>query len=161
MATPTFSPTPDTTLPISHTLTGLRHEPQWWNNCGAATLGTCLSFWGFELTQGDIAPLLKPDPEDKHIDFTEDEWQWCLANEKRIHDHASERFEASDQETIRQYHQWHQYVWPDSPDRLAYFIGYRICESYVDTNGPDSWREIYDLSPAEALSRSGYGNWSA
>jgi hypothetical protein len=69
-ATPSPSPSP-ATLPISHTLTGLAHEPQWWNNCGAATLGTCLSFWGFELTQGDIAPLLKPDPEDKHIDVTE------------------------------------------------------------------------------------------
>jgi hypothetical protein len=41
------------------------------NNCGAATLGTNLSFWGFQLTQSDIAPILKPDPEDKHIDVTE------------------------------------------------------------------------------------------
>ncbi len=70
-ATPTASPTPSPTLPISHTLSGLRHEPQGWNNCGAATLSTSFSFWGVEMTQWEIALLLKPDPEDKHIDFME------------------------------------------------------------------------------------------
>jgi hypothetical protein len=67
--TPSLTPTP--ALPYSLTLTGFVHEAQGWNNCGAATLGTHLSFWGFDLTQSDIAPILKPDPEDKHIDVTE------------------------------------------------------------------------------------------
>jgi tetratricopeptide (TPR) repeat protein len=61
--TPTATPTP----PISVTLTGLRHEHQGWNNCGPTTLAMALSYWGREETQHDVAPALKPDPEDKNV----------------------------------------------------------------------------------------------
>ncbi|HIQ02199.1 MAG TPA: hypothetical protein EYH30_08740, partial [Anaerolineales bacterium] len=49
------------------TLDGLRYEPQGWNNCGPATLAMALSYWGREETQREIAPALKPDPEDKNV----------------------------------------------------------------------------------------------
>jgi tetratricopeptide (TPR) repeat protein len=49
------------------TLTGLRHEHQGWNNCGPVTLAMALSYWGRDETQYDVAPVLKPDPEDKNI----------------------------------------------------------------------------------------------
>jgi hypothetical protein len=67
--TPSPSPTPLPTpaLPVSHTLTGLRHEPQGWNNCGPTTLAMALSYWGREETQRQAAPVLKPDPEDKNV----------------------------------------------------------------------------------------------
>jgi tetratricopeptide (TPR) repeat protein len=49
-------------------LTGIIHEHQGWNNCGPTTFGMTLSYWGMNLTQQDLAPLMKPDPEDKHVD---------------------------------------------------------------------------------------------
>ncbi|MCK4298897.1 MAG: C39 family peptidase, partial [Planctomycetes bacterium] len=58
-------PTP--TPPIRFTLTGLRHEHQGWNNCGPTTLAMALSYWGRGETQYDVAPVLKPDPEDKNV----------------------------------------------------------------------------------------------
>jgi tetratricopeptide (TPR) repeat protein len=48
-------------------LTGLRSERQGWNNCGPTTLAMALSYWGRSETQYDIAPALKPDPEDKNV----------------------------------------------------------------------------------------------
>jgi len=66
-ATPTPSPSPSPTLPASFILTGLRHEHQGWNNCGPTTLAMALSYWGRGETQHDVAPALKPDPEDKNI----------------------------------------------------------------------------------------------
>jgi len=66
-ATPTSSPYPSPTLPASFTLTGLRHEHQGWNNCGPTTLAMALSYWGRDETQHDVAPALKPDPEDKNV----------------------------------------------------------------------------------------------
>ena len=69
--TPTPSPTPSPTLPASVLLTGLRHEHQGWNNCGPTTLAMALSYWGRDETQRDLAPVLKPDPEDKHVDVSE------------------------------------------------------------------------------------------
>jgi len=64
----TPAPTPEPTLPSRVVLTGIQHEHQGWNNCGPTTLAMALSYWGREETQSDLAPLLKPDPEDKHVD---------------------------------------------------------------------------------------------
>ena len=65
--TPEPTPTPTPTPPPSVLLEGLRHERQGWNNCGPTTLAMAMSYWGREDTQMDIAPLCKPDPEDKHV----------------------------------------------------------------------------------------------
>ena len=63
----TPSATAPAPLPSRHVLTGFRHEPQGWNNCGPATLAMALSYWGRTETQREIAPVLKPDPEDKNV----------------------------------------------------------------------------------------------
>lgn len=65
--TPSPSSTPTPTPPVSVVLDGIRHERQGWNNCGPTTLAMALSYWGRDEDQFDIAPLLKPDPEDKHV----------------------------------------------------------------------------------------------
>jgi tetratricopeptide (TPR) repeat protein len=69
--TPTPTPPPTATPPASLALTGVRHEHQGWNNCGPTTLGMALSYWGRSETQYDIAPVLKPDPEDKNVSLWE------------------------------------------------------------------------------------------
>jgi tetratricopeptide (TPR) repeat protein len=48
-------------------LEGVRAERQGWNNCGPTTLAMALSYWGRGETQTEIAPALKPDPEDKNV----------------------------------------------------------------------------------------------
>ncbi len=68
--TPTLSPTPTlapTTIPGAVSLTGIRHEYEQWNNCGPATIGMQLSFWGWQGNQGVTAPILKPNPRDKNV----------------------------------------------------------------------------------------------
>ena len=70
-STSTPLPTPTSTLQARFTLTGLRHEHQGWNNCGPTTLAMALSYWGRSEGQYDIAPILKPDPEDKNVSLWE------------------------------------------------------------------------------------------
>lgn len=70
-STPLPTRTPTATPPPRLVLTGLRHEHQGWNNCGPTTLAMALSYWGRDETQYDIAPLLKPDPEDKNVSLWE------------------------------------------------------------------------------------------
>jgi hypothetical protein len=60
--TPTFTPIPNAIL-----LSGIRHDYQKWNNCGPTNLAMGLSFWGWEGTQYDTAPLLKPNARDKNV----------------------------------------------------------------------------------------------
>jgi tetratricopeptide (TPR) repeat protein len=69
--TPSPTPMPMPTSPAGVMLTGLRHEHQDWNNCGPATLAMALSYWGREETQDEVAPVLKPDPEDKNVSLWE------------------------------------------------------------------------------------------
>lgn len=53
--------------PSSALLSGLRHEYQGWNNCAPSSVGMVLSFYGRTEAQAEIAPILKPDPNDKNV----------------------------------------------------------------------------------------------
>ena len=64
--TPIVQPTPDM-LPESTNLIVNVHEFQKWNNCGPATLSMGLRHWGWQGTQDDTAPWLKPDRNDKNV----------------------------------------------------------------------------------------------
>lgn len=63
-ATPSVQLTP---VPGRAELVGLNHEYQGWNNCGPATIGMDLSYFGKQITQKESAPILKPDPNDKNV----------------------------------------------------------------------------------------------
>ncbi|MEA3374707.1 MAG: C39 family peptidase [Chloroflexota bacterium] len=65
--TPAPSPTASPTPRAAFSLAGVRHDHQRWNNCGPTTLAMALSYWDRDETQMDIAPVLKPDPEDKNV----------------------------------------------------------------------------------------------
>lgn len=92
----------------------------------------------------------------QNIDFTEEEWIWSLEHEREIFEAAQPHLLSTDPAVIKQFHQWHEYIWPDTPDRLAYFIGFRIWEAYVSKWGPDSWIEVYSQPIETALNKSGY-----
>jgi tetratricopeptide (TPR) repeat protein len=73
-STPTITPSPTITptpIPASVLLTGFRHEYETWNNCGPATLGMQLSYWGWQGNQTITAAFLKPNPRDKNVSPTE------------------------------------------------------------------------------------------
>lgn len=61
-ATPTLTP-----MPASHSLTGLKHEYQLFNNCGPASLAINLSYWGWDGSQKNTAAFLKPNQDDKNV----------------------------------------------------------------------------------------------
>lgn len=54
-------------LPASVHLSGVRHEYQRFNNCGPVTIGMAMSYWGSQETQYQIAPVLKPNKQDKNV----------------------------------------------------------------------------------------------
>ena len=54
-------------LPTSTLLAGIRHEYQQWNNCAPSSVGMVLSYYGRQEAQAEIAPILKPDPNDKNV----------------------------------------------------------------------------------------------
>ena len=57
--------------PATAFLNGARHEYQRYNNCGPVTLGMAMSYWGSRDTQYQIAPVLKPNKQDKNVNAAE------------------------------------------------------------------------------------------
>jgi hypothetical protein len=73
---PTPTPSPTATpfpLPPSAVLSGIRHQPQQFNNCGPASLAMDLSFWGWSGDQNDTRLFLRPNREvdDKNVNPAE------------------------------------------------------------------------------------------
>lgn len=63
--------TPVADLPPATWLGPVRHEYQRLNNCAPATVAMALSFYGAEVTQYDLAPILKGGDQDKNVSPSE------------------------------------------------------------------------------------------
>lgn len=64
--TPTHTPTPEP-LPVSIELEGMGVIRQTFNNCGPANLTQVLNWYGYDITQTDVADYLKPNSEDRNV----------------------------------------------------------------------------------------------
>ncbi|MBX3061370.1 MAG: C39 family peptidase [Anaerolineae bacterium] len=65
---PTLIPTgTDAPVPASFRLTGLKWEPQLWNNCGPANLLQVLRYNQWRTDQTTVATYLKPEQNDKNV----------------------------------------------------------------------------------------------
>ncbi|MFQ6058997.1 MAG: C39 family peptidase [Anaerolineae bacterium] len=67
-ATPTATPTVALT-PVAERflLSPMSHDWQRMNNCAPTTVAMCLSYYGYDFTQFDLAPVLKGNPDDKNV----------------------------------------------------------------------------------------------
>ncbi len=68
--TPTLTSTPtptDIPLPTAILLHGLQNTPQKMNNCGPANLSISLNYYGLQLTQFDVAEVVKPHYDDRNV----------------------------------------------------------------------------------------------
>lgn len=64
--TPTQTPTPEP-LPARVVLEGMGVIRQSFNNCGPANLTQVLNWYGYDITQQDVADYLKPNSEDRNV----------------------------------------------------------------------------------------------
>jgi tetratricopeptide (TPR) repeat protein len=60
------TPTPEP-LPVRVVLPNMKVVKQSFNNCGPANLTQVLNFWGYDITQEDVASYLKPNSEDRNV----------------------------------------------------------------------------------------------
>ena len=60
------TPTPEP-LPVRVILPGVDVIKQTFNNCGPANLTQVLNFWGYDITQEEVASYLKPNSEDRNV----------------------------------------------------------------------------------------------
>jgi len=87
----------------------------------------------------------------------EAEWNWLLANEKKVYDSVNEYFndESGDNPLLRN-NKYELFEDISDSNNLYYWLGFRIIEKFVEKNGIDSWKEIYELDIEEVFKKSGY-----
>jgi len=110
--------------------------------------GLC-SFFNYEYWRRQFSPA-------KNLLYSDEEWTWCLENERHIVERVTPEFDVGNYARIAKYHQGNQHPWPGALSRLAYFVGFRICQHYVSLHGETSWRDIFAQSPLATLRKSRY-----
>jgi len=90
--------------------------------------------------------------------MSESNWNWYLANEKRLFNELKQYFEdeSGDNPLLRNDK---LQLFKEAPKSLNYWLGFRIIEKYVEKNGKDSWKDIYKLNVQDVLEKSGYKNY--
>jgi Predicted Zn-dependent protease (DUF2268) len=131
--------------------------PQFWEGrepIAFTLLALCIeeglsSYFNYEYWCREYSPA-------KNLLYSDAEWQWCLVHEREILERLTPELAVGDYAQMVKYHRGDEMPWSGPPSRLAYFVGFRICQRYVDVNGKDSWKEIYAQTPENTLRKSLY-----
>ncbi|RZM30243.1 MAG: hypothetical protein EOO88_01620 [Pedobacter sp.] len=86
--------------------------------------------------------------------MSEKDWNWYIAHEQEIFQKVKKYFYETGENPLLNNNRLK--LFPDAPKTLFYWLGFRIIESYVEKNGPNSWKELYNLPSEEIFNRSGY-----
>lgn len=79
------------------------------------------------------------------------EWEWALAHESELLAAMEPLFGSRDRADLELVASRGAEIIPGAPGAAGYFLGFRIVQAHVARNGPESWREIYDLPVADVL----------
>ncbi|MEW6753493.1 MAG: hypothetical protein AB1505_21290 [Candidatus Latescibacterota bacterium] len=96
-------------------------------------------------------------PPQEHAHFSTADWVWAEAHEQEVLRAVIPVLDSADAREISRFAQWHVYPWEGAVDRLAYYLGFRLCEAYVRRHGEGAWCRLYELEPRAAWDASGYG----
>lgn len=88
--------------------------------------------------------------------MNEDDWKWYETNEKKIFEKSKPYFKDSSEKNPLVNHKIRKEQFPDAPKSIAYWLGFKIIESYVEENGKDSWKDIYKMNAKDVLKKSKY-----
>ena len=91
-----------------------------------------------------------------YLQYSEQELNYCLNNEATIFNKLKPFLFTNNSEHAMALADRGQKIFKDGPGAIGYFLGYRICESYVKKNGEDSWKDIFTTSVKDILPMSGY-----
>ncbi len=87
--------------------------------------------------------------------MSENDWNWYLANERNLFNELKPYFEdESGNNPLLRNDKLE--LFKEAPKSLNYWLGFRIVEKYVEKNGVDSWKDIYEIDVGNVLKESNY-----
>lgn len=100
----------------------------------------------------------KITPEEAVENMSKADWDWYMQHEKEIFTKCKPYFydKSGDSPLLRN----DKYkLFPDAPQSLNYWLGYRIVDFYVQKHGKDSWKDIYTTPIQDVYKKSGYEDY--
>jgi hypothetical protein len=91
-----------------------------------------------------------------YLQYTENELNYCFQNEAVIYKKLKPFLLTNNAEHAQALANRGQKIFKDGPGAIGYFLGYRICQTYINKNGKNSWKDIYTMPVKEILEKSGY-----
>ncbi|WP_196887607.1 DUF2268 domain-containing putative Zn-dependent protease [Aureivirga sp. CE67] len=90
----------------------------------------------------------------EELNYTEEEYKVCEQNKDELISFIKDIYLKNDENLAEDFADRGVKLNEKFPGAIGYFIGLKIVEEYVKLNGPDSWKDIYFLKPAEVLEKS-------
>lgn len=94
----------------------------------------------------------------EYLQYSQQELEFCRTNEDVIFKKLKPFLFTNNREHALALANRGQKPFKEGPGAIGYYVGYKIVEAYVLRHGKESWKDIYNLSPAEVLKKSGYGS---
>lgn len=109
-----------------------------------------------------LLSLLLPDyPDYEIMGYTQDQWNWCIDNERAIWNHIMDRRDLFKTESmvLTSYLNdgpFTSEVSQDSPGRVGTWIGWRIAESYMKHNKDITLQQLVENGDAQSILENSY-----
>ncbi|MCQ2348476.1 MAG: hypothetical protein MJZ65_04725 [Paludibacteraceae bacterium] len=109
-----------------------------------------------------VLSLLLPDyPEYEIMGYTEDQWNWCIDNERAIWNHIMDKRDLFNSESmvLTSYLNdgpFTSEVSQDSPGRVGTWIGWRIAQSYMENNPDVTLQQLLEDGDAQLILRNSF-----
>lgn len=94
--------------------------------------------------------------EAQNLGYSEEELAICRKSITTIKDIFKEYAQSTDGKTIDSFANRGYRFSAELPPALGYFIGLEIVKTYVSKHGPNSWKNIYELTPKQVYEQSGF-----
>jgi len=104
-------------------------------------------YWNTIGGKKDYSVAMSLSYSEQELAIAEQEWNFILS-------YFKENYLAVDQNVKNNFGSRSSKLKENLPGAIGYLIGYKIVESYVKINGPDSWKDCYTLGLEELLEKS-------
>lgn len=96
-------------------------------------------YWGPEFTGREA------------LGYSVAEWTWAIEHESTLWAQARTELNSKDRKVLDTFSSAGTRIADGAPGKIGYFLGYRIVDDFVQRNGPESWRKLYDMRLADIL----------
>ncbi len=92
----------------------------------------------------------------QHLGYSEEELKNCESYLEKLKGFVEKNKYSTNKDMIEVFRSRSAKLNEKLPGAIGYYLGYKIVESYVQKNGTNSWKDVFNQSPKAIYERSGF-----